>query len=109
MNGSGAARTRAGYNRGMVSRAFGMFLLALIHAYRAVLGPLMGGQCRYDPTCSAYGLEAIREHGPWRGGWLTIKRIARCHPFVKGGFDPVPPGLGHMAKADPASADKRAP
>lgn len=65
-------------------------MLALIHVYRATLSPFLGGQCRFHPTCSAYGLEAIRTHGPWRGGWLTLRRIGRCNPFCKGGYDPVP-------------------
>jgi putative membrane protein insertion efficiency factor len=62
----------------------------LILLYRATLSPFIGGQCRYDPTCSRYGLEAYRLHGPIRGTRLTIGRILRCHPFVKGGYDPVP-------------------
>jgi putative membrane protein insertion efficiency factor len=55
---------------------------------------LLGSQCRYWPTCSRYGLEAYREHGAWRGTVLTARRIARCHPFAKGGYDPVPPADG---------------
>ncbi len=51
----------------------------------------MGGQCRYLPTCSEYGLQAYRLHGPIRGTWLTIRRITRCHPWGGHGFDPVPP------------------
>jgi len=76
----------------MVSRVFQVFFVGIIQAYRWTLSPLIGRQCRYEPTCSAYGLEAIRVHGPWRGGWMALKRIARCHPFVKGGYDPVPRG-----------------
>ena len=74
----------------MVTRFFQMVFLTVIHTYRYTLGSLLGGQCRYEPTCSAYGLEAIREWGAWRGAWMTARRIARCHPWAKGGFDPVP-------------------
>jgi uncharacterized protein len=64
--------------------------ILLIRAYQIVLGPFMGGHCRFHPTCSEYGLEAYRKHGPIRGTWLTFWRIARCHPFGGSGFDPVP-------------------
>lgn len=66
-------------------------LLALVRAYRYAISPLLGPRCRYLPTCSAYGLEALERHGALRGGWLTVRRVARCHPFVEGGHDPVPP------------------
>jgi putative membrane protein insertion efficiency factor len=66
-------------------------LISLIKAYRFLLSPWVGRHCRFTPTCSAYGLEAIRRHGPWRGSWLTIRRIARCQPLCEGGHDPVPP------------------
>lgn len=62
----------------------------VIRVYRVTLSPFIGGQCRYEPTCSVYGLEAYRLHGPIRGTRLTLSRILRCHPFVKGGYDPVP-------------------
>ena len=65
-------------------------MLGAVHAYRAVLSPLMGGHCRFHPTCSAYALEAIRTHGAVRGGRLTVARLLRCHPFAKSGYDPVP-------------------
>jgi len=65
-------------------------LLLLIQLYRQLLSPLLGPRCRFIPSCSAYGLEAIRRHGPWRGSWLTLKRLLRCHPFTPCGCDPVP-------------------
>lgn len=66
-------------------------LILLVRAYRRFLSPLLGQQCRFHPTCSAYGLEALQVHGALRGTWLTARRIARCHPFHPGGYDPVPP------------------
>ena len=65
-------------------------MLALIGLYRSWISPLLGPRCRFVPTCSAYGLEAIQRHGPWRGGWLTLRRLLRCHPFTPCGCDPVP-------------------
>ena len=65
-------------------------LLLLIEGYRLVLSPLLGGFCRYEPTCSRYGAEAVRRHGARRGAWLAARRVLRCHPFRPGGFDPVP-------------------
>lgn len=65
-------------------------LLLLIQLYRLWISPLLGPRCRFIPSCSAYGLEAIRRHGPWRGGWLTLRRLLRCHPFTPCGCDPVP-------------------
>lgn len=62
-----------------------------IHAYRKLISPLLPPSCRFYPTCSEYALEAIDVHGPLRGGWLAVRRIARCHPFHPGGIDPVPP------------------
>ncbi len=79
-----------GYTPGMVTRFFQSLMLGMIHLYRATLSRWLGGHCRYMPTCSAYGLEAIREWGPWRGGWMTIKRIGRCNPWSRGGVDLVP-------------------
>jgi putative membrane protein insertion efficiency factor len=65
--------------------------IVLIRLYQAVLGPFLGGHCRFHPSCSAYALEAYRLHGPLRGTWLTLRRIGRCHPFGGHGYDPVPP------------------
>ncbi|WP_021592693.1 membrane protein insertion efficiency factor YidD [Actinomadura welshii] len=66
-------------------------LILLVRAYRRFLSPLLGQQCRFQPSCSAYGLESLQVHGALRGTWLTARRIARCHPFNPGGYDPVPP------------------
>ena len=65
-------------------------LLLLIRFYRAAISPLFPPSCRYVPTCSAYAMEASEKYGAWRGGWMAVKRILRCHPFHKGGYDPVP-------------------
>lgn len=73
-------------------------LRAFIHAYRWITRPLPS-HCRFAPTCSAYGLEALRLHGALRGSWLTVRRIARCHPLHAGGFDPVPDPAGRRAGA----------
>lgn len=76
---------------GPIARALTLPFVAVIWVYRWTLSPWMGGQCRYEPSCSRYALEAYRVHGPWRGTRLTVARVLRCHPFVKGGVDPVPP------------------
>lgn len=70
-------------------------LLSAIRIYRLTLSPLLGDCCRFYPSCSAYGLEAIERHGAARGGWLAIKRICRCHPWHPGGVDFVPDHLPH--------------
>jgi len=62
----------------------------LIHVYRYTLSPLVGPCCRFYPTCSAYALEAIEQHGAVRGAWLAARRLGRCHPWHPGGYDPVP-------------------
>jgi hypothetical protein len=65
-------------------------LLKLIRFYQVAISPWTPPSCIYTPTCSHYGYEAIKKYGALRGGWMTIKRIARCHPFARGGYDPVP-------------------
>ncbi|MGB3693682.1 MAG: membrane protein insertion efficiency factor YidD [Spirulinaceae cyanobacterium] len=65
-------------------------LIWFIKGYRTFISPVIPPTCRFQPTCSQYGLEAIQRFGPWQGGYLTIKRILRCHPFNPGGYDPVP-------------------
>lgn len=61
-----------------------------IRAYRATLSPFSLSSCRFEPTCSHYGEEAVRKYGVFKGGWLTLKRLARCRPFGGHGYDPVP-------------------
>lgn len=67
-------------------------LLGLVVCYRYTLSPLLGPRCRYLPTCSDYAREALLLHGALRGSWLTLRRLARCHPYGGSGYDPVPPG-----------------
>ena len=65
--------------------------MALIRAYQLAISPLLGPSCRFHPSCSCYAHDAYRHHGIVRGTWLTVRRLARCHPFHPGGHDPVPP------------------
>jgi putative membrane protein insertion efficiency factor len=65
-------------------------LFALIRSYQRYISPQLGSNCRFYPTCSHYMYEAIEKYGVVQGGWLGVRRIARCHPFNPGGFDPVP-------------------
>ena len=85
VSGSPLAPMLTRFNRGLA-----WLMLALIGFYRRFISPLIGPRCRFTPTCSAYGLEAIQRHGPWKGGWLTVQRLLRCHPFTPCGCDPVP-------------------
>ncbi|WP_291401269.1 membrane protein insertion efficiency factor YidD [Daejeonella sp.] len=74
----------------LINKSFSALFLLLIKFYQYLISPILGQSCRFNPTCSQYGLEAIRKHGPFKGGWLTVKRIARCHPWGAHGHDPVP-------------------
>ncbi len=64
--------------------------IILIKLYQWIISPWLGSKCRYTPTCSHYGIEALKKYGPIKGLWLTIKRISRCHPWGGHGYDPVP-------------------
>ncbi|MDY6953491.1 MAG: membrane protein insertion efficiency factor YidD [Thermodesulfobacteriota bacterium] len=65
-------------------------LLFLIRAYQYILSPILLPACRFYPTCSQYAFEAVERHGAWRGSWMALRRVLRCHPYHPGGFDPVP-------------------
>ena len=65
-------------------------LIALVKLYQLAISPWLGGNCRFQPTCSAYAIEALETYGPLKGGWLALRRIARCHPWGGSGYDPVP-------------------
>ena len=65
--------------------------LLLLRVYQGAISPWLGPRCRFQPTCSNYAIEAVEGHGVLRGGWLAVRRIARCHPLNPGGYDPVPP------------------
>ncbi len=73
-----------------LSKGLATVMIALIKLYQYTLSPLIGKSCRYTPTCSVYGLEAIRKYGPFKGGWLTLKRVLSCNPWGGSGYDPVP-------------------
>jgi putative membrane protein insertion efficiency factor len=83
------SRTDSGARKGL-ARVPQFLLILGVRLYQAALSPLLGGSCRYFPSCSAYAIEALERHGAMRGSWLAIRRIARCHPFRPGGYDPVP-------------------
>ncbi len=71
------------------------FVISVIKTYQFIVSPWLGNHCRFHPTCSAYAIEAVQQHGIFYGGWLAIKRLARCHPWHEGGVDSVPEGKRH--------------
>jgi hypothetical protein len=93
-------------------------LIALVRGYRLLLSPWLGSACRFEPTCSAYSLQALERHGAAGGTYLTLARLVRCHPFCRGGHDPVPHDLprpftrllsrvpSRPTEASPSSAEK---
>lgn len=74
----------------LMRKAVAKVMLALIAFYRNCISPLTPPTCRFTPTCSQYAVEAIQKYGPFKGGWLALRRILRCHPFGGSGYDPVP-------------------
>ncbi|WP_363321994.1 membrane protein insertion efficiency factor YidD [uncultured Serinicoccus sp.] len=83
-------------------------LVWMVRIYQWTVSPLLGPVCRYYPSCSAYGVTALERHGPVRGGWLTVRRVLRCHPWAAGGVDHVPPRHTDASTSD-ASGDLPGP
>ncbi len=78
--------TRRNQTAGLLARVLG----ALVRCYRLLLSPMLTPRCRFEPSCSSYALEALDTHGAGRGSWLALRRLARCQPLSRGGWDPVP-------------------
>lgn len=73
-----------------MKRIFSYLLIIPIKIYQIIISPLLGPSCRFTPTCSQYAVEAIQKYGPFKGSWLSFKRILKCHPWGGSGYDPVP-------------------
>jgi len=84
-------------------------LIGLVRGYRLLLSPWLGSSCRFEPTCSAYALDALARHGAAAGTYLTLARIGRCHPWCAGGFDPVPARRPRLLAPFAARVDDDAP
>nr|WP_298415153.1 membrane protein insertion efficiency factor YidD [uncultured Halomonas sp.] len=83
-----AARIKHSLQKGL-----SILLIGILRLYQYGISPLLGPRCRFWPTCSSYAIEALQLYGPFKGGWLALKRILKCHPWHAGGIDPVPPAL----------------
>ena len=82
-------------------------LIRCVQAYRLLLSPWLGSACRFEPTCSAYALEALTMHGAAQGGYLTLRRLGRCHPWCAGGHDPVPTCPSLFTSLTPSNPGKK--
>lgn len=83
-----------------LSRLLAKPLIWLVRLYRLAISPWLGGNCRFQPTCSSYAIEALESHGVLRGSWLAARRIARCHPWGGSGYDPVPGNKANENEAE---------
>ncbi|WP_296442922.1 membrane protein insertion efficiency factor YidD [Rhodoferax sp. UBA5149] len=85
-----------------------ILLIGLVKGYRLLLSPWLGSSCRFEPTCSAYSLQALQMHGAAAGSYLTLARLVRCHPWCVGGHDPVPPQKPRLfTQLIPSSTEKK--
>lgn len=88
-------------------------LMGIVRGYRLFLSPWLGSACRFEPTCSVYSLQALDRHGAAAGSYLTLRRLARCHPWCDGGLDPVPavppPGTGLFSRLMPSASPSSSP
>lgn len=91
-----------------IARVPRQLLIGIVRAYRLLLSPWLGSACRFEPTCSAYALDALEHHGAAAGSYLTLARIGRCHPWCAGGFDPVPAHPPRLFALLAARADRHA-
>ncbi len=89
-----------------ISRALALPLIALVKAYQLLISPMTGPSCRFYPSCSAYAVTAIERHGPFRGTWLTVRRLLRCHPWNPGGVDHVPLKDNHQSQCPDQGPDR---
>lgn len=87
MNGAGSQLSAFGRS---LCKPLGWLFVGLIRFYQCAISPWFPAACRFTPTCSQYALEAVKKYGPFKGGWLTVKRLSRCHPWGGSGYDPVP-------------------
>jgi len=89
-----------------LGKLFAWPLLGLVWIYSNAISPLLGTNCRFQPTCSAYAVEALQRYGGFKGGWLVLRRIGRCHPWGGSGYDPVPIIDSHAnSGSDPKAAE----
>ncbi|MGH6989204.1 MAG: membrane protein insertion efficiency factor YidD [Stellaceae bacterium] len=79
----------------MLSQIIGLLLRGLIRFYQLMISPLLGNNCRFEPSCSNYAAEAVARHGPWRGTLYAVWRVLRCNPWGGSGYDPVPEKIAH--------------
>jgi len=107
MKRSDPVQASSGSRGGLLGIAARSLMVGFIQVWRYGISPVIGPRCRFYPSCSDYGLQALAAHGPWRGGALTLRRVCRCHPWNPGGLDPVPESPDASSPQAGASRPKR--